>query len=603
MTELFEPVDAWDRRLVLTATGRLADLNRLGVLTAADVHVATRLGQIGGEPSPDVLLAVALTVRAVRQGSVCLDLATAGDLVAAMLPAGDVIAWLPPGDWQAAVAASPLTGQALRLEGSLLYLDRYWQEEGAVVADLLARVTRTAPAVAEERLDAALARLFPGAPYDEQRDAARDSVRRWTTVLTGGPGTGKTTTLSRLLAVLAATTDAPLRVALAAPTGKAAARLTQALRQAVQAADFPANDRASVEELTASTLHRLLGVRPDSGTRFRHHRGNRLPHDVVVVDETSMVSLTLMARLLEAVRPDARLLLVGDADQLASVEAGAVLQDVVRGFAGRPDSPLSELRTSHRFGDEIGALAAAVRDGDADLAWQLLRAGSDAVELVDPADEHRIRELVEPPALELRARAHDGDAPGALACLQAHRLLCAHREGPFGVAGWNERVEHWLQDSEGRDWFPAHYAGQPLIVNANDYGLKLWNGDTGVVVGDDDGERSALFDDGGRGRTLSLARLSDVTTAHALTVHRSQGSQFRHVTVLLPEDASMLLTRELFYTALTRGQERVRVIGTEQAVRTAVGRQALRATGLARRLQHARAADGAADGGGRAAEA
>ena len=590
MTELFEPVDAWDRRLVLRGAGwleagPLAELNLAGVLAAADVHVATRLGRIGRESSPEVLLAVALAVRAVRHGSVCVDLAGAGELVDRLLGEPGRVEWPAPDEWRRAVAASPLTGSALRLDGTLVYLDRYWEEEGAVVTDLLARTSRPAPDVDTARLDGALARLFPGATYDEQRNAAREAVTRWTTVLTGGPGTGKTTTLARLLAALAATADAPLRVALAAPTGKAAARMTQALVEAVHREDFPDADRPSVEGLAASTLHRLLGVRPDNGTRFRHHRGNRLPHDVVVVDETSMVSLTLMARLLEAVRPDARLVLVGDADQLASVEAGAVLQDIVKGFQGRPDSPVSELRTSHRFGDQIGALAGAVREGQSDRAWELLAAGSAAVELVDPADEDRIRELVEPPAVRLRAHARVGDSAGALASLREHRLLCAHREGPYGVSGWNERVERWLQEREGRDWFPEHYAGQPLIVNTNDYGLRLWNGDTGVVVGGDDDERVALFDDAADGRPLSLARLSDVTTAHAMTVHRSQGSQFDAVTVLLPEDESMLLTRELFYTALTRARSTVRVVGTEAAVRAAVGRPALRATGLRQRLE------------------
>jgi exodeoxyribonuclease V alpha subunit len=587
VTELFEPVDAWDHRLALRAPGSLAEINRAGVLTAADVHVADRLGRLGGEGSADVLLAVALAVRAVRHGSVCVDLGGAADVLDRLFGGRCPVELPRTGPWVEAVAASPLTGSALRLEGGLLYLDRYWQEEGTVVADLLARVGRGAPPVDSGRLEAALTRLFPGSSYDEQRDAARDAARRWTTVLTGGPGTGKTTTLARLLGVLAATADAPLRVALAAPTGKAAARMTQALVEAVDREDFPEADRAAVEGLSASTLHRLLGVRPDNGTRFRHHRGNRLPHDVVVVDETSMVSLTLMARLLEAVRPDARLLLVGDADQLASVEAGAVLQDVVNGFAGRPDSPVSRLRTSHRFGDEIGALAGAVRVGDAATAWELLASGSGAVELVDPADERRIRELVEPPATRLRDLARAGNSAGALAALREHRLLCPHREGPFGVTGWNARVERWLQEREGRDWLPDRYAGQPLIVNANDYGLRLWNGDTGVVVGDDDGERVALFDDGGGGRVLSLARLSDVTTAHAITVHRSQGSQFDDVTVLLPEDESLLLTRELLYTALTRARRRIRVVATEAAVRAAVGRRAQRATGLADRLQRA----------------
>jgi exodeoxyribonuclease V alpha subunit len=305
---------------------------------------------------------------------------------------------------------------------------------------------------------------------------------------------------------------------------------------------------------------------------------------VVVVDETSMVSLTMMARLLEAVRPDARLLLVGDADQLASVEAGAVLHDIVKGFRDRTPSPVSELLTSHRFGDEIGALATAVREGDADETWRLLTAGSDRVHLVDPGDEAVLRDAVEPPALRLRAAALAGDAPAALAALESHRLLCGHREGPYGVGAWNLRVERWLQDAEERDWLPTYYAGQPLIVNVNDYALKLWNGDTGVVVGDDDGERFAVFDDGAAGRTLSLSRLSDVQTAHAMTVHRSQGSQFDEVTVLLPEADAQILTRELFYTALTRARTRVRVVGTRDAVTAAVERRAQRASGLAERL-------------------
>ena len=578
MTEIFEPVDAWDHRLALGADGELAELNAAGVLTAADVHVALRIARLGGESDPQVLLAVAMLVRAVRQGSVCLDLARVAEL-------DPERTWPKATAWAKAVAASPLTGTALRVEGGLLYLDRYWRQEGDVVEDLLTRVTRTAPEVDEQRLGAALVRLFGGPTYDEQRAAADASVRRWTSVLTGGPGTGKTTTLARLLAVLTDVTDEPLRIALAAPTGKAAARMTQALAEATRAEDFPTADRARVQDLEASTVHRLLGSRPDNSTRFRHHRGNRLPHDVVVVDETSMVSLTLMARLVEAVRPDARLILVGDSDQLASVEAGAVLQDVVRGFADREPSPVSHLITSHRFGDAIGGLAAAVRDDQADVAWELLVAGSENIELVDPADEARIRELVAVPAFEVRDRALAGDSRGALEALETHRLLCAHRQGPYGVARWNERVERWIAERDGRDWFPPHYPGQPLIVNSNDYGLRLWNGDTGVVVGADDGERAAVFDIGGEERVLALSRLADVSTAHAITVHRSQGSQFGAVTVLLPEPESLILSRELLYTAITRARDVVRIVGTEESLRAAVSRPAQRASGLARRLR------------------
>ena len=582
MTELFEATGPEDHRLAVGLGGPVAAwaaFNAAGLLTAGDLRTAETICRLGGEESSDVALAVALLVRAARQGSVCIDLREAP----ALLPGAD---WPDPAPWRAAVAASPLTGVALRVEGDLLYLHRYWAEEGAVVADLHDRLTRPQPVVDEERLAAALDRLFP-ADSAEQRAAAEASARRWTSVVTGGPGTGKTTTLARLLAVLAdqaAPRGEPLRIALAAPTGKAAARMSQALARAVgdNALPFPEQDRAVVDGLTASTLHRLLGWRPDNHSRFRHHRGNRLPHDVVVVDEASMVSLSMMARIVEAIRPDARLVLLGDADQLASVEAGAVLHDLVAGFRDRSPSPVSRLQTSHRFGERIGELAAAVRDGRADDAWAILRAGGPRVELVDPDDLERLREIVTPPARALRAAALAGDHAAAIRALHAHRLLCAHREGPHGVSRWNELVEQWLRAEEGLDWLPRHHPGQPLLQTTNDYGLRLWNGDTGVVLGG--GERQALFDDGAGGRVVSLARLADVETAYALTVHRSQGSEFDAVTVVLPDPGSRMLSRQLLYTALTRASGQVRVVAREESVTEAVRRQAGRATGLAARL-------------------
>lgn len=576
-TELFEALDPRDHRIAAGLEGSLAALNEVGLLTAGDIRTAQTIARLGQESAPEVVLAVALLVRAARLGSVCVDLSEVVDLVPDH-PWPDRPAWL------AKVTASPLTGVALRSEGDLLYLHRYWADEGAVVADLLERTTRPAPPVDETRLESALQRLFP-ASYAEQRSAAEESARRWTSVVTGGPGTGKTTTLARLLAVLAdqaTPTGSPLRIALAAPTGKAAARMSQALARAVGDQHFPEVDRAAVSGLTASTLHRLLGFRPDNHSRFRHHRGNRLPHDVVVVDETSMVSLPMMARLIEAIRPDARLILLGDPDQLASVEAGAVLHDVVDGFADRLPSPVSRLSTSHRFGKQIGDLAAAVRHGDADEAWRLLESGGTAVELIDPRDTDRIRHVVVPGPTALRRAALSGDHEAAVVALNGHRVLCAHREGPFGLHRWNGLIEQWLREADGIDWLPARYPGQPLLQTSNDYGLKLWNGDTGVVLGGTD--RQALFDDGAEGRVVSLARLSDVEVAHALTVHRSQGSEFGEVVVVLPEPDSRLLTRQLLYTAITRAVDVVRVIGTEESLRAGVGRQAGRASGLAQRL-------------------
>ncbi|MCF6378216.1 exodeoxyribonuclease V subunit alpha [Nocardioides KLBMP 9356] len=581
MTDLFEPVDATDARLALGATGLLADLNAAGVLTSADVHVALALGRLGGEDDERVLLAVALAVRAVRSGSVCVDLATVAD--PADLP------WPDHDAWVAAVAASPLVGLGLvRWDNDLLYLDRYHEQETQVVDDLRARAA-TAPAVdgglmesSMSRVVAAMQRARPGSSYDEQVAACLAAAGQWTTVLTGGPGTGKTTAVASLLVGLLDQHPGGLRIALAAPTGKAAARLQQAVHQEAEA--FDESDRARLAGVTASTLHRLLRPDPGNSTRFRHNRGNRLPHDVVVVDEASMVSLTQMARLLEAVRPDARLVLVGDPHQLSSVEAGAVLSDVVRGFQGRGDSPVAALESTHRFGAEIHELAEALRTGDADAALHVLSAGHDAVEWVDEDDpSSRIRSTALAAALAVRDAAEHGEVEGALRALDQHRLLCAHRDGPYGVRHWNRRIEQWLTAETGDPLFERAYIGRPLLVTANDHQLGVYNGDSGVVVRTPGGPRAIIAASDGP-RDLAPSRLGDVETMHALTIHKSQGSQADVVTVLLPDEESRLLSRELFYTAVTRARSRVRVVGSEASIRAAIGRRAQRASGLAVRL-------------------
>jgi len=393
-------------------------------------------------------------------------------------------------------------------------------------------------------------------------------------VLTGGPGTGKTTTVARLLAMLASGNR--LRIALAAPTGKAAARLQEAVQ--LEVGKLSPTDGEALAGLHATTLHRLLGSRPDTSARFRHNRGNRLPHAVIVVDETSMVSLTMMARLLEAVRPDARLILVGDPDQLASVEAGAVLAELVDGLG---EEKVAALRTSHRFGESIGELAAAIRVGDAGRAIEVLRAGDEHIEWIDAEDPRaKLRNVLVRHAVALRTAAILGDEQAALKVLDEHRLLCAHRRGPFGVTYWNRQVERWLTEETGDPIWSAWYAGRPVLVTANDYGLGLYNGDTGVTVVRDDALRAVIGD-----TTFATSRLADVETMHAMTIHKSQGSQADEVTVLLPQEDSRLLTRELFYTAVTRAKERVRVVGSEAAGRAAIERRAVRASGLAQRLR------------------
>lgn len=544
-------------RRAIGATGLLSTFTDAELIESADVHVAQRLTTLAEEPDEQVALAIALLVRALRGGSVCLDLASAEAQVE-VKGLGD------------AVRASTLIGEALRVDGDLLYLDRYWREEQQVCDDILAMLSAQ-PASASADVD----RLFP-AGFEEQRAAAEVALSQGLTVLTGGPGTGKTTTVARLLALLAG--GSKLRIALAAPTGKAAARLQEAVQMEVD--KLSAVDRAALAGLQATTLHRLLGSRPDTSARFRHNRANRLPHEVIVVDETSMVSLTMMARLLEAARPDARLILVGDPDQLASVEAGAVLADLVDGLGG---SRIAELKTSHRFGESIGALAAAIRTGDADAAVDVLRAGDDHIEWADTSDpaEH-LRKVMVPWAVALRQAAILGDDNAALATLTEHRLLCAHRRGPYGVRYWNHQVERWLAERTGEPIWSDWYAGRPVLVTANDYGLGLYNGDTGVTVHRDGVLRAVIA---GTSRIeFATSRLADVDTMHAMTIHKSQGSQADEVTVLLPPEDSRLLTRELFYTAVTRAKSRVRVIGPEASVRAAIERRAVRASGLAQRL-------------------
>ena len=626
-----ETEDPYDRRIALSATGRLAELNASGLLEAADIHVATRVGDLIGEDDDLTRLTLALVVRAAREGSTSLDPEHARDLIAGLAP--------PPGstdpaedhpheggsssgaepsidlpdanEWLRRIAASTMAARGVLLvEHGLVYLDRYHREEVQVAADLARREAAAPPVVDEQMLVRGLDRVFPADGWAEQRDAVRTAATRWTTVLAGGPGTGKTSTVAGLLTLLLEQAEGSglrPRIALAAPTGKAAARLRESVLGSL--AHLPEQDRQRLgTDIEAVTLHRLLGWRPDSGNRFRRDRSNPLPHDIVVLDEASMLSLTHTARLLEALRPSARLLLVGDPDQLASIEAGAVLADLVAGYAGddggdgrtiggreaagaeRPAStgPVARLWTSHRFGEEIGTLAEAVRTGDADRVLQLLAAAApgDPVQHLVAKDPLAADELLRPQllahALRLQELAGAGEYANALQELGEQRLLCAHRDGPWGVRPWNDRIERWLFEATGG--FGRARAGHPLLVTANDRGLGLYNGDTGVTSVRADGRAVGVFGEPEAPIVHAASSLAEVETAYAMTIHKSQGSQARSVTVLLPEPDSRLLTRELLYTAITRAQQSVVLVGSAEAVRAAVERRTQRATGLRHRV-------------------
>lgn len=608
--------------LDLDAPGALGPFARAGLLGPAEVHAAVRLCQLWDEPEESVRLALALAVRALEGGSVCLDITDAAALV--LDPASDAAApedrldWPDPETWREALTHSPAvtvgTGgpgdRPLRLVGDLLYLERYWGQEQAVRRQLQSRQAAALETVDLAVVGRVLDRLFNGSdlPLDEpdlQRLAAAMAVASPVTVVAGGPGTGKTTTVAKVLALLASVNPMAPTVALAAPTGKAAARLEEAVRHAADALGEPWRTRIGRPQ--ARTLHRLLGGyrRP-----FRHHAGNPLPYDTIVVDEMSMVSLSMMADLLDAVRPTARLVLVGDPDQLASVEAGAVMSDIthaevapnpalearVRELAvgDRPAPPdpapgVVTLEHTWRFGGAIGELARAVRAGDADGALAVLGSGSADVTFTrvsgdDPDDLEALRRTVLAAARPLHAAALAGDAEGALAGLEAHRVLCAHRHGRHGVSWWGRRVEEWLREgipgygTEG-DWYP----GLPLIVNANDPDAGLYNGDTGVLIRHGDALRGA-FARGGAPAYYSTIQLDQTSPVHAMTVHKSQGSQFRALTFVVPPLDSPLLTRELLYTAVTRARDHVEVFGDPEAVRRAILRPANRASGLGRRV-------------------
>jgi exodeoxyribonuclease V alpha subunit len=564
--------DPFDPARALSAPEPLRVFNEAGVLAAADVHVAVRLAALAGVQDADVVLAAALAVRAPRLGHVFVDLATIRETAAvegeepvdlAALPWPEASAWLER------VAGSPLAEGPLRLEGSALYLDRYWREERRLAADL--RAFSEAP----ESGGTDVSPLFP--VPGRQRDAAETALRRRFAVIAGGPGTGKTTTLARIVALL----EPDALIALAAPTGKAAVRLEEAVHAEARAVGAPA-----LLELRAMTLHRLLGRRPGSHSRFRHHRANRLPHDVVIVDETSMVSLSLMARLVEAVRPEARLILVGDPGQLSSIEAGAVLGDIVR--PGRPG--IVVLDRVHRFGEGIAGLAEAVRDGDADAVIERLSAAPEGVtwlpvDVAQASDELApVRSQAVAAARAVIEAAREGEGGAALEALGSFRVLCGHRRGAYGVATWVARIEAWLVEAvEGFGRRGRWYAGRPLLVTENDYGLGLFNGDTGVIVADGEGV-AAAFERRGQVVTLPPSRLDAIDTVYAMTVHKSQGSQYRTAAVLLPDPSSRVLTRELLYTAVTRAQEQLILAGTEEAIRSAVERPVARASRLGARL-------------------
>lgn len=592
-------------------------------LVAIDSHfgeLVSRLSAGGGE---NVFLAAALASMATRAGHACLDLSVwaAGQVVAA-----DGSSYRCPelSLWLAEITASSAVGGGhdvtpLVLEDNRLYLRRYWEYEDDVAKFVIDRGKYPDAEVALEFLGEAIARLFPGKPAgcDWQRLAALAVTLRSFVVIAGGPGTGKTTTVARIIALMIEQQYGKenIRIALAAPTGKAVMRLQTVMAGIKKHLACSEGIRECIPT-KVTTLHRLLGSRKDSPF-FQHDAKNQLPYDLVVVDEASMVDLPLMAKLMRALSPETKLVLLGDHNQLASVEPGAVLGDIcnqdalpmfsrefltkatsvtgvdglVAGGDGQADS-LVELQVSHRFGMDSGIdlVGQAINRGDADKALEVFQDDKypDVVWRDISSGEQLRREL---------SRLFNDRPPGwfgiddpaqALQSLGSFQVLCAVRRSAFGV----NRVNGYIEEALAEKWGVAPgafcYPGRPVLVVANNYELQLYNGDAGIILADPakEGALQAFFPVGEKElRKIPLALLPAHETAYAMTVHKSQGSEFDEVVIILPDWQSAVLSRELLYTALTRARQRVEVWGSAEIFQGAVKAVISRHGGLRDKLR------------------
>jgi exodeoxyribonuclease V alpha subunit len=614
----------------------LENLQEQEALFPLDVRFAQAIGRIGREAREEVLVAAAMASHQVGSGHVCLDLRSVTATPARYDEEGRQVAerpWPPFGAWLEALRSSPLVsdGEAITplvLDGSgRLYLRRYWEHERALASALCARATQVESALDGGRVRPVLDRLFardhaagrqPAEP-DWQRIAAALALQRRFCVISGGPGTGKTFTVVKILALLVEeAVDAGRRlprITLVAPTGKAAARLSESIRKAKGTLPCSDSVRDAIPE-EAATIHRCLGSIAGSSTQFRHHAGNPLVTDVVLVDEASMVDLALMSRLVAAVPPRARLILLGDQDQLASVEAGAVLGDICNtghrrtysralvdevarlggdrlsvGADAPPDTGIwdciVQLTRSYRYGPEsgIGTLARAINAGDTATALSVLdSADYPDVTRVAPVQRQGLSQSLRDAAVRGFTPYLEAREPLAqLQALEVFRVLCAHRRGPTGVERVNKLIEEALTDAELIRPQSTTYAGRLVMVTRNDYQVDLFNGDVGIVVDDPEraGGRLTLFL-GAQGtvRRLSPARLPPHETVYAMSVHKSQGSEFDEVAVLLPEQASPVVSRELLYTAVTRARHRVTIHASSEMIAHAVEHPIERASGL-----------------------
>lgn len=595
-----------------------------GSLRNVDYYLAQHLAAMDSRDGAIVPLASALVSETVGAGNVCLDLnAIAGQAVLGREDGTGGITVPSLDEMVAELGTSNVVGKPgieaplILDEGHRLYLGRYWRYEDEVAKSLLARAVPVDPdSIDREQLKQSLKRMFSSdeGEIDWQKVAAAIAVLRRFAVISGGPGTGKTHTVTSILALLLEQSDGmPLRIAMTAPTGKAAARLTESIRLAKPHIQCSDEVRTLIPE-EASTIHRLLGVRPGKAEP-RHHAGNPLRVDLLVVDEASMIDLPLIARLLAALPDHARLILLGDKDQLASVEAGSVFADITGPSAGDGYSTafieelqeitgqalemvpggggfsecVALLRKSYRFtGDKgIGPLAKAINAGKVDDTIDLLQRVQEGVQYRSvPVSD--IPAQLAPKLIDTYANAFAADTPReAIEQLNGFRVLCAVRGGEAGVEQVNRVVEGVLRGQGLIQTSGSYYKGRPIMVTRNDYSLALFNGDVGILWPDPEANNDLrawfIMPDNTMKRVLP-SRLPEHETAYAMTIHKSQGSEFNEVLMLLPDDVNEVLTRELLYTGITRAKSQVEVWGNEEVIRHTVEAKVKRITGLQDKL-------------------